>query len=95
MSLKPGIGATYLKKYITDIFPGDQIILPDGKTAQVPEYYRELLRREHPKLAEKLKQDRIEKAKANPHNSPERLEIREFIQTKSAERLTRTLENAD
>lgn len=95
MSLKPGIGATYLKKYISDIFPGDKIILPDGKTASVPKYYRELLRREHPELAEKLKQDRIEKAKQNPNNTKARLKTRESIKTKQAKRLIRTMENAE
>ncbi len=91
MSNRPGIGKTWFDKYQTDLFPHDYAILPDGRQTTVPTYYRKLLERENPALAETLRAARIEKAKTNPDNSPDRLLVREFIQTKKAERLKREL----
>lgn len=91
MSLKPGIGETWFKKYKTDLFPHDYAITPDGRKTPVPKYYRKLLEREDPELADQLRQARIEKAKDNPDNSAERLATREFCQQQKAARLTRSL----
>lgn len=91
MSLKPGIGESWFRKYKSDVFPHDYCITPDGRKQPVPAYYRKLLERENPKLSEKLRLARIEKSVANPDNTPERLATREFCKLKQAERLTRSL----
>lgn len=91
MSLKPGIGKSWYDKHKTDLFPHDYAVLPDGRQTEVPAYYRELLARENPDLAEALRKKRIAKALDNPDNSPERLAVREFVKTKKAERLVRPL----
>jgi len=77
MSLKPGIGAKFYEKYPDSFFPQDEARLPDGGTMPVPTYYRTLLERSNPKLAEKLRKRRIEQASSDPNNTPERLAVRE------------------
>lgn len=54
MSLKPGIGAEFYKRFPTDIFPHDRVILK-GQSVGVPRYYSILLERENPELLERLK----------------------------------------
>jgi len=91
MSLRPGIGKKWYDKNKGDLFPHDYAVLPDGRQTTVPRYYRDLLEKESPKLAEKLRQNRIKKAIENTDNTPDRLAIREFVKTKKAERLIRSL----
>jgi len=77
MSLKPGIGAKFYEKYPDSFFPQDEARLPNGGTMPVPNYYRTLLKRSDPELAEKLLKVRIEKAASDPNLTPERLAVRE------------------
>jgi len=91
MSLKPGIGATWYAQNEKDIFPHDFAVDEKGRRCATPKYYRRLLERENPELAESLRRARIEKGKSCPDNTPERLEVREFVQHKKAERLKRSL----
>lgn len=90
-SLKPGIGETFFNKYTSDFFPHDYAIMPDGRRTPVPAYYRRLLQRNMPELAETLRLARIEKAKDNPNNTPTRLEAREKCQQAKLKRLKRTI----
>lgn len=91
MSLKPGIGKSWYDKHKSDLWPHDFAVLPDGRETSVPRYYRELLEKENPALAAQLRAKRVEKSENNPHNTPERLAVREFVKTKKAERLKRKL----
>jgi hypothetical protein len=47
MSLKPGIGARWLSKYQTDVFPRDYVVVNGVKT-KPPKYYDVLFERENP-----------------------------------------------
>jgi len=47
MSLKPGIGARWLAKYQTDVFPRDYVVVNGVKT-KPPKYYDVLFERENP-----------------------------------------------
>lgn len=91
MSLKPGIGATWYEKHKADLFPHDFAVLPDGRETTTPKYYRELLRRENPTLAEKLREKRVAKALENTDNTPERLHVREKCKQAKTKRLVRQL----
>ena len=91
MSLKPGIGETWYQKFKDDLFPHDYAITPDGRQMPVPTYYRRLLEKEDPRMAEQLRKARVEKAKLNPDNDEARLETREFVQAEKAKKLKRTL----
>ena len=90
MSLKPGIGADYYLKFPND-FREDYAITPDGRKTAVPEYYRRIMLKNDPDLHETLKEKRIAKATDNPNNTDERLEVRERIQEKKAQRLKREI----
>jgi hypothetical protein len=59
MSSKPGLGATFYKKYKTDLYPQDQVII-DGKPRNIPEYFDGLLKKEDPELLQRLKAKRNE-----------------------------------
>lgn len=86
-----GIGYSWYQRHKADLFPHDFAVMPDGRQTPVPTYYRTLLEREDPAMANLLRAARVEKAKNDPNNSPERLATREFCKEKQAERLTRTL----
>lgn len=90
-STRKGIGYQFFQRYKQDLFPGDECITPDGRKAPVPTYYRKLLLAEDPELAEELRLKRVEKAKANTDNTPERLAVRHLVKQKQAERLIREL----
>lgn len=77
MSLRPGIGYDWYQKYKSDLWPQDRVVLPNGKTAPVPKFYRKILQEEDPDLFEKLRLERREKGKQNPDNSDERREVKE------------------
>lgn len=91
MSLKPGIGESWYHAHKHDLFPHDYAVLPDGRKTPVPAFYRLLLKKEDPDLYEELREQRIEKARQDPNNTPERLAVREACQNSKAERLLRTL----
>ncbi len=91
MSLKPGIGSDYYEKNIMDIFPGDFVMLEGGKKLEVPKYYKEKLKKDHPILAELLRKSRVKQAKESKHNTPERLAVREQIQSLKLVRLKRDI----
>lgn len=77
MSLKPGIGATWLKRFHGDVYPADEVI-SDGFPTRPPRYYDSLLERNDPKLHATIKSDRQKEGrKHKDNNTPERLAIRE------------------
>lgn len=91
MSKHPGIGHAWYQKYKSDLYPHDFAVTPDGKETAVPKYYRKLLEREDPTLADQLRKLRVEKAQNSPDNTWDRMDVRHFIQNKKAERLKREL----
>lgn len=60
-SLRPGIGATWLKRFKPDVVNFDHVVR-DGVSLKVPRYYDKLLEREDPELVRQLKLSREEKA---------------------------------
>lgn len=88
MSLKPGIGHDWYKKFHKEIENNDNVVI-DGKEIQTPKYYRTIMKRDNPDRHEVLLQKRVDQAKQNPDNAPDRLEVREIIQTKRLTRLPR------
>lgn len=79
MSLKPGIGASWLDKWHGDVYPSDEVLI-NGHTAQPPKYYDTLYEREHPEFMQHIKASRIQKNKRHEaNNTPERLAVREQV----------------
>lgn len=104
MSRRPGLGTSWLQKHKAVSFgtytrqdgstrlavAADYIII-DGQRRKVPRFYTDKLNEEETK---KLKQAR--KRASLPHksnNTPERLKVREKIQSIRAKRLLRTMES--
>lgn len=93
MSLKPGIGATWLEKYgKTDVFPHDECIAR-GHPCKVPRYYDVLWERLDPKgfAVAKARRKELGEAKASDA-TPERMAVRLKCQEARMRLLSRTLE---
>lgn len=70
MSRRPGIGENWIKKYKTDVFPSDHVVIK-GKEQRTPRYYLDKLKQLNEEEYEAIKTKRQAKAKENAHrNSP-------------------------
>lgn len=79
MSLKPGIGAAWLAKYTTDVFPRDYVVV-NGVKCKPPRYYDKqltVLDYESSELVSVLRYARS--MEVIQDNSPERLRVREVV----------------
>lgn len=101
-SLKPGIGADWLARFRSDVYPSDQIVIRDGQVCGPPRYYDKLqdafLGAE--KSADFLQRTAFEQhqvkrqVKAKKHksdNTPERLAVREEVTHARLKQLKRSL----
>lgn len=92
MSRRPGIARDWYEKYKnTDVFPRDFIVL-NGKKLKVPKYYNRCYELTNPDEYGVLRKNRIEKAKLNPNNHPDRLKAAEKIQAQRDQQLKRAYE---
>lgn len=106
MSRRPGIGQAWLKKYQTDVYPSDFVII-NNKKVKPPKYYDQQYALaqdgvfEEVKLArffeqndfEKHKKKRLRKAKKRAaDNTPARLKVKERIQLSRLKQLKRSLD---
>jgi hypothetical protein len=92
MSLKPGIGATWLDKYCSDVFPRDYVTVR-GVKSKPPRYYDTLYRLANPLSMEELDFARIERAdRVLADCTPERLAVREAVAIARNAFKVRTLE---
>ncbi len=64
MSRRPGIGKTWLEKYINDVYPMDEVITNNGNKLRPPQYYDQQLEKQNPQLLQELKIQR--RAKLTP-----------------------------
>ncbi len=79
MSLKPGIGAGWFRKYRSDVFPHDTVIV-NGVQTKVPKYYDTLEARERGVEFDSIQYDRECEAQGRAHdNTEERLRVKEIV----------------
>jgi hypothetical protein len=91
MSLKPGIGCDFYKKYTSDIYPLDYVILR-GKKVKPPKYYDKLYKIDQPYEYDELLYMRENNAKLNSEdNTPERLLVKEQVIKAKLQQLKRNL----
>jgi len=64
MSLKPGIGGDWIKKFTSDCYPKDFFTIK-GRKMRPPRYYDKFIEKNRPKCFEYIKQQRIASAKEN------------------------------
>jgi len=91
MSLKPGIGYEWFKKYKSDVYPHDYVVI-NGRKVRPPKYYDLKYSKESPYEWEEVQQKRIDTAKANfEDNTDERLLVKETITKARVKMLKREL----
>lgn len=79
MSLKPGIGQTWLDKYHTDVYPKDEVIIRN-KSTKPPRFYDKKYSMEHPLEFEDIQHHRELSARLNhADNTPDRLAVKEKV----------------
>lgn len=91
MSLKPGIGADWFKKYTSDVFPHDRVVT-DGTPSKPPRYYDKLLKRVDPDMFDSIKLLReLDNANRFLDNTPQRLAAKEAVSIAATSQLKRKL----
>lgn len=91
MSLKPGIGATWLDKYKKDVYNYDYVVI-NGKKTQAPRYYDKLYERQEPDNFDQIKEDRILKALERAlDNTDERLAVKEQVTLAAIKQLKKSI----
>lgn len=79
MSLKPGIGARWLQKYQTDVYPEGKV-LARGWKSKSPKYYDKKFKKTNPLDWEDLLFERHKEEQKRPgENSKERLAVKETV----------------
>lgn len=91
MSLKPGIGAGWLEKFKSDVYPRDYVVM-NGKETKPPKYYDILYGRSNPDEADAMKALRELDAYGRRWDYlPDRLEVHEKVARARAGKLHRSL----
>lgn len=94
MSRRPGIAHEWFKKFKSDVFPRDEVIIR-GKKFRPPRYYDRQYELTDPEDFEMLKLKRLEASKAHADdNTPERLAVKEKVFAAQLSQLTRNVDNA-
>lgn len=80
MSLKPGIGADWYKRYWKDVFPRGYVV-SNGHKIKPPKYYNEKFKLQSPDEYAKIVETRMLAADAQfDDNSPSRLRVKEIVE---------------
>ena len=96
MSRRPGIAREWYNQFKTDVYPHDYLVIRDGLKCKPPKYYDNLFDIQYPDQMQKIKSKRKKQLdQHSENNTPERLEIREYIQYLKADKLKRPLEKGD
>ena len=79
MSRRPGIGALWLEKYNTDVYPHDYVVV-NGKKMKPPRFYDSILEQKDEAGFDRMKSRRLSAAHAARENSTvDRLVTREIV----------------
>jgi len=89
MSLKPGIGASWFSRFLTDVFPHDYCVV-NGKKVKPPKFYDRRYCASNPEDFESVQWQReLDAALRAPDNTPERLAVKEIVANAALSRLRR------
>ena len=78
-SNKPGIGRAWIEKYMSDVFPSDEVIITGGLKRQTPDYYVNQYKRTDPEGYDQLKERRATALESEHYiadNTKERLRVK-------------------
>lgn len=91
MSLKPGIGYDWYKKYKTDVYPHDYVIIK-GQKVRPPKFYDKKYKTDNPFEFDEILYKREINGKLNSEdNTLERLIVKETVQNAKLQKLKRSL----
>ena len=91
MSLKPGIGQTWLDKYMHDVYPHDHVIVR-GKKCKPPRFYDNKFKCQFPESFDEIQFAREMEARARyEDNTLERLAVKEKVAKAKLSLLKRTI----
>lgn len=98
MSLKPGIGAGWFRRFASDVYPGDFVVVR-GRKMRPPAYYDRLAFLWHDLLDEQVDVDTVLHARfvasadaSQVDRTRERLAVREKVKLAQISRLVRDLD---
>lgn len=92
MSRRPGIGKKWLDRFMSDVYPSDEVIV-NGKAVKPPKFYDGVFEVMYPSDMKRIKHERVVRSLAHAeNNSYERLQVREEVKKLQIERLIRPLE---
>lgn len=93
MSLKPGIGADWLTRFESDVYPSDEVMIRRDVKCKPPKYYDDIYDGQHPEQMVMIKKRRYAAArKRAADNTPERLEARELCKQIQTKQLVRSFD---
>ena len=90
MSRRPGIGETWIRKYWSDVYPSDEVIVK-GHALRPPRYFDKWLEKFDPFLLDELKEKRSLQVRKT---SAERLGVEEKVQLSRLNTLRRPMEES-
>ena len=92
MSLKPGIGADWFKRYHTDIYPHDYVVV-NGRETRPPKFYDKKFAEQFPEEFEQLQFQRfVDAVDRFEDNTDERLAVKEQVTIARTRQLSRAIE---
>lgn len=91
MSLKPGIGAEWLRRFTSDVYPRDFVVV-NGVECSAPRYYDKVFSRSNPVEFEDIQFLRESDGRSRfADNTPERLAVKEVVQKARIRSLIRSV----
>ena len=92
MSRRPGIGKPWLDKFLSDVYPSDEVVV-NGKAVKPPKFYDGVYEVMYPSDMKRIKHERVVNSLRHAeNNSYERLLVREEVKMAQISRLIRPLE---
>jgi len=92
MSLKPGIGADWFKRYHADIYPHDYVVV-NGRETRPPKFYDKKFAEQFPEEFEQLQFQRfVDAVDRFEDNTDERLAVKEQVTIARTRQLSRAIE---
>lgn len=95
MSRRPGIGADWFKKYTTDVYPSDSVVMR-GREMLPPKFYDRLIEQADPALFERVKRERALSAdslKWSEETRTTRLHVREKVKAETVKQTLKRKHN--
>jgi hypothetical protein len=92
MSRRPGIAMDWLRKYSSDLYKHDKMVVRDKFICRPAKYYDKIYESNEPRKMQILKYRREKNAKKQTNNTPDQLTLRESQQKQKVKLLYRPYE---